>query len=61
MVWTVPPEGRAGSGGEKLNDALGKALENPAVQAKLRETGVTAGRARSPLAGLSRPSSSPAK
>ena len=25
-----------------LNDALGKALENPAILAKLRETGVTA-------------------
>jgi tripartite-type tricarboxylate transporter receptor subunit TctC len=36
------PKGTAAGITQKLNDALGKALDSPAVVAKLRETGVTA-------------------
>lgn len=36
------PRGAPASVVKTLNDALGKTLENPAVRAKLRETGVTA-------------------
>ncbi len=35
------PKGAPASLVKTLNDALGRALENPAVQSKLRETGVT--------------------
>jgi len=35
------PKGAPASIVKTLNDALGRALENPAVQSKLRETGVT--------------------
>ena len=35
------PKGAPAAVVKTLNEALGKALENPAVQAKLRETGVT--------------------
>ena len=48
------PKGAPAPVVKTLNNALGKALENPAVKAKLRETGVTAGRAGSPLARVPR-------
>ena len=36
------PKGAPAAAVKALNDALGRTLENPAIQAKLRETGVTA-------------------